>query len=113
MRITQYTLKVIYYSFALCLFVWGIGWLIYEFTFIQNYFSTSTFQNILLVILGTALSFVTWTGLSPKKEQVIHVKDKPSNSVLSRDELEAKLFETDPNSKERKQILKQLNEMKK
>jgi len=112
MNITQ-SLRTVYYSVALCLFVWGIGWLIYEFTFIQNYFSTSTFQNILLVILGTALSFVTWTGLSPKKEQVIHVKDKPSNSVLSRDELEAKLFETDPNSKERKQILKQLNEMKK
>jgi len=112
MNITQ-SLRTVYYSVALCLFVWGIGWLIYEFTFIQNYFSTSTFQNILLVILGTALSFVTWTGLSPKKEQVIHVKDKPSVAVLSRDELEAKLFETDPNSKERKQILKQLNEMKK
>jgi len=119
MRISQYTLKVVYYSFALCLFVWGVGWLTYEYTVISCYFGVQTFQNILLVCLGVVLSVVVWVGLSPKNEnaikneRVIHVEASPSGVVLSKDELEAKLFETEPNSKERQDILKQLSEMDK
>jgi len=107
-------LKTVYYSVALCLFIWGCGWLIYDLLPAVRMFVPSTYQNIMFVLVGASLCFVVWFGFSPKKEspQVIHISRKVGNPTsLTREQLEQKLWITDPDSKERREILRQLEEL--
>lgn len=114
----HHLLKTVYYSIALCLFIWGSGWLLYEYAELYSYLNPLTYQNIMFVALGTALLSVilmntsSQNSESSKSKQI--VKDKPhtpSVSGSSKEELEAKVWNTKPGSKKRREILRQLEEL--
>jgi FtsH-binding integral membrane protein len=116
-KMTLKFLKTTYYSVALCLFIWGSGWLLYEYAELYSYLNILTFQNVMFVALGTALLFVVLM-MSPQKsefsksKQNIKVKRHTSAvSSSSKEELEAKLWNTKPGSKERREILRRLEEL--
>jgi hypothetical protein len=119
-------LHMAYFSVVMCLLVWGGGWLVYEFGGVYPGLSPAVFQNLLYVVLAVCLSVVVWFGLGPKKEEVevepvLIVKKtkrvKGQNVGVSVKQqiadLEKQLWNTGPDSKERKEIVGQLEELEK
>ena len=62
------TVKLILKLMAIIGIIWGLGWILYENTFLSNHFTTSNYQNMLLVIMSATwlILLLSNVGKEPK-----------------------------------------------
>ena len=69
------TVKLILKLMAIIGIIWGLGWILYENTFLSSHFTASNYQNMLLVIMSATwlILLLSNVGKEPKRQPIIRL----------------------------------------